>query len=128
MVGLKYMFPNDKVIDWVYRKSIGENYENVPDRPDGYYNGLLFFAAFASDFDPANSDPAALGLGNTFFCGERSLLMTRSSWSKDALMLNLHTRGANGGHPFADRNAIMVAGAGRIWSPNGYSNFKTPGE
>lgn len=125
MVGLKYMFPNDKVIDWVYRKSIGENYEGVPDRPDGYYNGLLFYAIYANDFDPTNNDVNKLNLGNTFFCGERALMMTRSSWDKDASMLNLHTRAANGGHAFSDRNAIMVAGAGRIWSPNGFANFNT---
>lgn len=124
-MGFKYAFPDDKVVDFVYRKSIGENYENIPHRPDGYYNALLYAAVFAEDFDPANNDPAKLGLGNTFFCGERSLLMTRTGWDPNATMLNLHTRGANGGHPFADRNGIMVAGAGRVWSPNGYANFKS---
>lgn len=124
-MGFKHAFPDDRVMDWVYRKSIGENYENVPSRPDGYYNAVLYAAVFAEDFDPANNDPAALGLGTTFFCGERSLLMTRSGWDTNATMLNLHTRGANGGHPFADRNAIMVAGAGRVWSPNGYASFRS---
>jgi hypothetical protein len=125
MIGLKFMFPQDKAIDWIYRKAVGEGYENVPDRPDGYFNALLFFAIFATDFDPANDDPAKLSLGDTFFCGERALMMTRSSWDKDAMMLNMHTRQANGGHPFADRNAIMLAGAGRVWSPNGYASFRT---
>jgi hypothetical protein len=124
-LGAKFMFPDDKVIDWVYRSAVGENYENVPDRCDGYRNDLLFFLMYASDFDPANNDPAKLNLGNTFFCGERALLMTRSGWDKDAMMLNMHTRQANGGHPFADRNAIMVAGAGRVWSPPGYASFQT---
>lgn len=125
MIGLKFMFPGDKAIDWIYRKAIGENYENVPDRPDGYYNALLFFAIFATDFGEGDADPAKLGLGNTFFCGERALMMTRSSWDKTAMMLNIHTRQSNGGHPFSDRNAIMVAGAGLIWSPNGYASFST---
>ncbi len=125
-LGLKFMFPDDKVVDWYYRKTIGENYEGVPDRPDGYFNALLFYAINAADFDPANNDPSKLALGNTFFCGERALMMTRSGWDKDAMMLNMHTRQANGGHPFSDRNAIMVAGAGRIWSPNGYATFTTP--
>jgi hypothetical protein len=124
-VGLKFLFPDDPAIDWVYRKAMGENYENVPTRPDGYYNALLFFAINATDFNPANNDPAKLNLGNTFFCPERALVMTRSDWSKDAAQLNFHVRQANGGHPFADRNAIMVAGAGRIWSPNGYASFRT---
>jgi hypothetical protein len=126
MLGLKYMFPNDKVSDWVYRQSIGENYENVPTRPDGYFNALLFFASFCTDFDAGNVDVSKLALGNTFFCGERALMMTRSGWDTNAAQLNLHVRQANGGHPFADRNALMIAGAGRIWSPNGYANFKTP--
>ena len=125
-LGLKYMFPNDKVIDWIFRCAVGEHYENVPDRCDGYRNDLLFFLCYATDFDPANNDPAKLNLPQTFFCGERALLMTRSSWDKDALMINLHTREANGGHPFADRNSIMVAGAGRVWSPPGYASFRTP--
>ncbi|MFP5039917.1 hypothetical protein [Parasediminibacterium sp. JCM 36343] len=129
LLGLKYMFPDDKKIDWVYRTAMREDYSNVPDRPDGYYNGLLFFAIFATDFDADNSNPAKLGFGNTFFCGERALMMTRSSWeTKDALMLNMHTRQANGGHPSADRNAIMLAGAGRVWSPvqggHSFDNFK----
>ncbi len=129
LVGLKYMFPQDKTIDWVYRCTVGEDYHNVPDRCDGYYNGLLFFAIFASDYDASNNNPAKLDLGNTFFCGERSLMMTRSGWdSKDALMLNLHVRQANGGHPYADRNSIMLTGAGRVWSPiegsRAFENFK----
>ena len=125
-IGLKYMFPNDKIVDWYYRQAIKEDYSGVPDRPDGYFNGLLFFAVYASDFDPANNDPAKLNLGNTFFCGERALMMTRSSWDPSAMQINMHTRQANGGHAFADRNAIMVAGAGRIWSPTTYSSFRTP--
>ena len=124
-LGLKYMFPQDPVIDWYYREAMGEEYGGVPDRPDGYYNGLLFFAIYASDFDSVKREPASLGLGNTFFCGERALMMTRSAWDPNATQLNLHVRQANGGHPFADRNAIMVAGAGRIWSPNGYASFRT---
>ena len=129
LLGLKYMFPDDKTIDWIYHVSMNDKYSNVPDRPDGYYNALLFYAIFATDFDSSNNNPVALNLGNTFFCGERALMMTRSNWtSKDALMLNLHTRQANGGHPSSDRNAIMLAGAGRVWSPiqGGYAfdNFK----
>ncbi len=133
LIGLKYLIPNDKVIDWAYRMAVGEHYENLPNRSEigwfnaedggGYADPLLPFLIYASDFDPANSNPQSLGISNTFFCGERALMMTRSSWDKDALMLNLHVRGANGGHPFADRNSIMLAGAGRVWaSMNGWAD------
>lgn len=124
-LGLKYVFPEDKVIDWIFRKQVGDNYQLVPDRPDGYFNALLFWGIYATDFDPANNDPAKLGLGHTFFCGERSLLLTRSGWQDDALLLGLHVRSAKGGHPYADRNAIALCGAGRAWSiPGTFDSFE----
>ena len=43
------------------------------------------------------------------------MLMTRSSWDKNATMLTMHVRGASGGHPYPDRNGIMLAGQGRTW-------------
>ncbi len=123
-IGLKFMLPDDKAVDWVFRKQVGEDYRLVPDRPDGYHNALLFWALYATDFDPANDDPAKLGLGHTFFCGERALMMTRSGWQGDALMLGLHVRSAKGGHPYADRNAIALCGAGRAWSiPGAFDSF-----
>ena len=68
-----------------------------------------------SDYDPANSDPGKLALGLTYIAGERALAITRSGWDRDALMLNLHVRGVNGGHPYADRNSIFFTGKGRVW-------------
>lgn len=115
-LGLKYMLPDDRRVDWVYRNCVGEEYLGVPDRPDGYFNGLLFYALFATDFDPANNDPAKLDLGETYFAGDRGLLLTRSGWGKDALMLGMHTRGVSGGHAYADRNSILLAGSGRVWA------------
>ena len=113
--GLKYMYPDDKIVDWVYRNSVGEHYEKLPRGSQGYFNPLLFAAMFPSDFDPANDDPAKLGLSLSYLSGERGLMMTRSGWGRDAVMLNLHTRGASGGHPFADRNSFILAGQGRVW-------------
>lgn len=127
LLALKYLMPDNKTIDFAYRCSIGEHYENIPSRSKagsydsikwgGYTHPMIPFLVFASDFDPANNDPAKLGIEKTFFCGDRALMMTRSSWDTDALMVNLHVRQANGGHPFADRNSIMIAGAGRVWAP-----------
>ena len=113
--GLKYMFPDDKRVDWMYRNSVGGNYENLPKGNSSYFNGLLFAAMFPSDFDPANDDPAQLGLGLSYLAGDRGLVMTRSGWDRDAVMLSLHTRGASGGHPFSDRNSFVLAGQGRVW-------------
>ncbi len=137
LLGYKFLMPDNKIVDFAYRRAVGENYENVPNRCEmgyfnpinngGYGNPLMFALIYACDFDPANNDPSKLGISPTFFCGERALMMTRSSWDKDALMLNLHTREANGGHPFQDRNGIFLAGAGRVWANLcglGYQGFK----
>ena len=134
LLALKFLVPDDKAIDLAYRAAVGDHYENVPNRAESggydpmvwgsYFNTMIPFLVFAIDFDPANNDPSKLALGNTFFCGDRALMMTRSSWETDALMLNLHVRQANGGHPFADRNSIMVAGAGRVWAPIYGSGFE----
>ena len=127
LLAFKYLIPDDKAIDFAYRSAVGDHYENLPNRCEsggyeptvggGYHDPMIPFLVFASDFDPANSDPGKLGLGPTFFCCDRALMMTRSGWGTNDLMLNLHVRQANGGHPFADRNSIMLAGAGRVWSP-----------
>jgi hypothetical protein len=116
-VGLKYLFPKEPVVDWVYRVAVGDNYERLPsgDNP-GYWNQLLIAAMLPADYDPANSDPGKLGLPLTYVAGERALVITRSGWDKDALMMDLHVRGVNGGHPYADRNTILFTGKGRIWS------------
>jgi hypothetical protein len=124
-LGLKHVYPNDPIIDWVYRSAMGEDYQHVPDRCDGYRNDLLFFLAYAHDFNETNTDISSHKVSQTFFCGERALLMTRSSWDKTAMMFAMHTRQANGGHAFADRNSIQVVGAGRVWSPPMYSSFAT---
>lgn len=127
LLAFKYLIPDDKAIDFAYRSAVGDHYENLPNRCEsggydpkvggGYHDPMIPFLVFATDFDSANTDPGKLGLGNSFFCGDRALLMSRSGWGTNDLMINLHVRQANGGHPFADRNSIMVAGAGRVWAP-----------
>ena len=113
---LKYMFPSDKRIDWVYRNQVGESYERLPNRAlSGYWDDMLLAAVFAGDFDPSNNDPAKLGLGLTFFSGERAMMLTRSDWTRNAMELGMHTRQLNGGHPFADRNSIFLFAEGRVW-------------
>ena len=137
LLAFKYLIPGDKAIDFAYRSAVGDHYENLPNRCEsggyeptvggGNHDPMIPFLVFATDFDPANTDPGKFGLGNTFFCGDRALLMTRSGWGTNDMMINLHVRQANGGHPFADRNSIMVAGAGRVWAPIygwGYEGFQ----
>ncbi len=114
--GLKYFFPDNKIVDWVYRGAVGPNYERLPSGAGGgYFNGLLYAAIFPSDFDPNNTDPSKLGLSLSYLAGDRGLVMTRSGWDSDALALNMHTRQACGGHPYCDRNSFLLFGKGRDW-------------
>jgi hypothetical protein len=114
-LGLKWLFPDDPAVDFVWRNWVGEHYEHVPTRPEGYYNALVIAAVFASDWKPGKRDAAAMGLPNTFFCGERGLMVTRSDWSPDAVYLQLHCRQDLGGHTSAERNSFILCALGRIW-------------
>ena len=113
LVVAHYLYPNDATIDFVYRTTVGDDYRNLP-MPNHSWNNLITCGIFATSHKPEIT-PAKLNLPLTFFGGERAMLMTRSSWDKNATMLTMHVRGASGGHPYPDRNGIMLAGQGRTW-------------
>jgi hypothetical protein len=110
----KNLYPDDAGVDLVYRTVVGEDYSRMPNSLHYHWNQVITQACFPASFDPANT-PEKLKLPHTFFCGQRAMMMTRSSWDKDATMLTMHVRGASGGHPYPDRNGIMLAGQGRTW-------------
>jgi hypothetical protein len=129
-VTLHYMFPNNAVVDWLYQLQQGPSYQfmtqGVASTVTGsgvYYDDFLTSVAYMTDFNPANT-ATSLNLPVTYFSGERALMMTRSDWSTNAMMLNMHTREFNGGHPMADRNAIYIFGKGRGWSAINQWNFE----
>ena len=113
LVVAHYLYPHDATIDFVYRTTVGDDYRNLP-MPGHSWNNLITDAIFATSHHPEIT-PDKLSLPLTFFCGQRSMLMTRSSWDKNATMLTMHVRGASGGHPYRDRNGIMLSGQGRTW-------------
>lgn len=108
-----YLYPHDATIDFVYRTTVGDDYRHLP-KPGHSWNNLITCGIFATRHDAAIT-PQKLNLPMTFFCGQRAMLMTRSSWDTNATMLTMHVRGASGGHPYRDRNSIMLAGQGRTW-------------
>jgi hypothetical protein len=136
MLPIKYLFPEDRRIDWVYRNTVYDDYSfthrNVhcefhPDnvRVQGWGNNAMMIALFLTDYIKDNNDPEKLGLEESFFGAQRGLMITRSDWGKDAACLHHHCRGASGGHVFADRNNIVLAGKGRVWIQNGSHSYKT---
>lgn len=136
MLPIKYMFPDDKLIDWVYRNAVYDDYsfthrnihaefhaDNV--RVGGWGNNALHIVMFLTDYMKSNNDPAKLGLEESFFGAQRGLMITRSDWKKDAAYLQHHCRGASGGHVFADRNNFIFGGKGRMWVINGSHSYET---
>ena len=113
LVVAHYLYPHDPTIDFVYRTTVGEDYRNLP-MPGHSWNNLITDAIFATTHHPENT-PEKLNLPLTFFCGQRAMMMTRSSWDTNATFLTMHVRGASGGHPYRDRNGIMLSGKGRSW-------------
>lgn len=114
LVVAKYLFPDDKSLDFVYRAHVGDDYRRLPSSLHHIVNEVVTSALFATTFDPALR-AEDLGLPLSFVCGQRALAMARSSWDADATFLTMHVRGASGGHPYPDRNGIMLAAEGRPW-------------
>ncbi len=108
-----YLYPKDKRIDLLYRTMFGDDYLGLP-TDFWLVNKPVVCALFATDNDPNNTFES-LHIPNTFFCGQRAVMLTRSSWDKDGTFLTFHVRGASGGHPYCDRNGIMLSGKGRPW-------------
>ncbi len=114
LVVARWLYPDDRTTDFVYRALVSDDYSTLPVSIHFHWNMALTSAVFATAYTPGVS-PETLGLGPTFFCGQRGLLMTRSSWRKDATFLTMQVRGASGGHPYRDRNGLMLTGQGRAW-------------
>lgn len=114
LVVAHYLFPGDKTTDFVYRALVRDDYKELPSSLHSLAHQAITSAIFATAYSP-EIDPEKLNLGQSFFCGQRAVMMTRSSWDRQATFLTMHTRGASGGHPYPDRNGIMLAAQGRTW-------------
>jgi hypothetical protein len=114
LVAAKFLYPQDKLVDFSYRALVRDDYRNIPSAIHFNWNEQAISSLFATSYNPANH-PQSLGTPLTFFCGQRAMMMTRSSWDAEASLLTMHTRGASGGHPYPDRNGIMFSGKGRPW-------------
>ena len=114
LVAAKHLYQSNPLVDFSYRALVGDDYKNLPSAIHFNWNEQVVSSMFATTWNPAN-DPQLLGTPLSFFCGQRAMMMTRSSWDAEASLLTMHTRGASGGHPYPDRNGIMFFGKGRSW-------------
>ena len=109
---LKFAWPADPVIDYVYRHRMKDNYSGSGDR-----FGLLMNTIFGRDYR-FNQPGSALGLGNTYYSSERGFLITRDQWDSQALVLHFENRRNHHilGHTHADRNNFTLSALGKRWA------------
>ena len=133
VLGLKWVFPNDPSVDFVWRNYIekwyrlnSEGYVYQQISPGGsYHNYLLPAAMYALDYQTGPweaQNETALNSKLSFFDGERGLSVMRSDFSTDAIALQHHCRQDVGGHTYGDRNSVTFSALGRIWTHYSYNS------
>jgi hypothetical protein len=128
---LKYAFPEDPAIDFVYRNSVADP---IPDPADykpyrwrvdrsGGGTQWVLEAILSTDYDDSLGWDEALQKATeneplTFFCDGRGQLITRSEWSRDALWFLFQPEHIHDGHSHGERGTFTLSALGRIWAEN----------
>jgi hypothetical protein len=116
MIGLKWAYPDDEIVDYIWGIYFGETYEKYTNFiPTGYYPEMLLALMHPLDHHRPKKTRKQLKLPLTYHAPQRGFMTTRSSNDKDAAFLTLHCRQDNGGHCSADRNSFVFAAKGRLW-------------
>lgn len=129
VVGLKWVFPQDEKIDFVWRnyieKAEGQNstgyvYQQI--RPDdSYYNYLIPAIVFAMDYDSTDwQSQADFVINPDFIAEDRGLAVLRSGTDQEDLAMQFHCRQDMGGHTHGDRNDFTLSALGRTWIKKTY--------
>jgi len=123
---LKFLYPSDPIIDFMYRNACGPTYTANPNfgSSSSYYSNLLLSAICAQDYnttgqtwDQAMAQQIAPNAPLSQLFNLRGLIVTRSDWSANAMRLMFQPRSEQGGHSIPDRNNIVLSGLGREWVP-----------
>jgi hypothetical protein len=128
IAGIKFAYPSDPVVDFVYRNIVGDNYTwSSHNRTYGYTTDLLMcWTAMDHDGDQDWNRNAAVALKDqplSHFFNYINLVTARSSWDKDAAFLYFLPR-MLGGHESPARGTFVFSALGRDWSiyPTGHNN------
>jgi len=123
---LKYAYPGDPAIDFVYRNMAGEDYEYFADmlwRVDniGPLNGVAHVLRVVMAEDHAGGtwaeglEAALAGKPQASFDDGRGCLVARSAWDRDAVQLIFQPRHVPDGHSQAERGTFTLSALGRNW-------------
>jgi hypothetical protein len=107
----KYMWPDDRMVDYVYGKLVANN------REERYLK--IFDAVFAEDVKyPEQTVAEAAGtLSPNKFCPDRGLVTSRNEWEDDGLRFEFRCRQDKYylGHQHSDVNSFELFSHGKEW-------------
>ena len=114
---LKYMYPQDPMLDYAWRQRVGEDYSNGGMANDAGTRAWLM-VLFNTESLPKAVPPQDWKLPTTYFCPKRSYLVARTGWDQDALKLDFEAKTdyPTVGHNHADANNFTFAALGREWA------------
>lgn len=129
---MKYAYPNDPVIDFVYRNVVkGDAYTTPFFRTTYSYHSALNNCWFGEDWTGAkgwnaHAAQALEGLPLDAHFNYSNIATARSAWEKDAVYLYFLPR-MLGGHNSPARGTFVFSALGRDWSlyPTGHNNKHT---
>ncbi len=120
IAAVKYAFPDDPLVNYVYRMSVGDDYERMVTHGSVYgYTSVIMPVLLAQDWtgpeDPEEHAREALKDTPTArHFNFSNVVSARTGWGKDALFLWFWPR-MLGGHPMPGRGTFVLSALGREW-------------
>jgi hypothetical protein len=138
-LALKWVFPRDTTIDFLWKNYAQRTHASGATAPYTYYfqnlmNGsmgqgtywnFLFAAPFVSDYTNTpylTQAQAVYGNNRMYFDSLGGFAVMRSGIDTLSAALYYHNRTDLGGHTYGNKNDIVYSALGRIWIPRVYSN------
>ncbi len=121
MMIMKYFFPSDGKIDYVFANSLIKDIKQIPD-----------VSAFVFCMDPNKTaaeykgvPPVAMPL--TYFVPTRGSLITRNKWDKNGLQFQFDARQdmMYQSHDHSDRGNFSLSANGRVWILDGWRSTES---
>jgi hypothetical protein len=127
---MKYFYPKDKVIDYLWQNRVVENGEKTLLEKMNIIVPLIF--ATDPDKDSTGNQVnynygATLKQPITFFDSTRGSLNTRSKFGKNEALFEMECRidGVGGSHEHADRGNFTFSSLGRNWTTDGFRGYES---
>lgn len=131
----KYVFPQDPVVDFVFRHYMsedGKRYSRANKLQSRSHLSLFGLPSADTELEHCETHaPRSLRLPLTFFCNNRGKAIMRSDWTEDAMWFTLDARGDPFliGHDVPSRGSFVLNALGRNWSNSPEWNlFKEPAD